>query len=324
MEKVYEREVLTLEFSSASSDEEDRPPPKSANPRVSLSMGASSTGSATSAAKGKGSGRGSSKRKDSSAFDDFFDMSELKATQKKKRVVKSAEAAAATPRKVAAFPVDAAGQPILPLTVGVVTLHETGRIVHDRPTFHNKRYIWPVGFHSSRLYLSAVDAEQQATYHSRILDGGTGPIFDVYADDNPEQRFQSPTPTGAWTAIVKQVNALRGREYANSASGPDFFGLSNPTISMIIENLPEAKRCTQYQRKVYETSISLKVNNKNAGKSSSKRASEQSTSFLESDMDHKDEDDDDDDEHHLTRHNHGDGDDALIDSGNLDFDDEPL
>ena len=183
---------------------------------------------------------------------------------KRKRIVKTAEAAAATPRKVVAFPMDEGGRPILPITVGVVTLHATGTVVHDRPTFHNKRYIWPIGYHSSRPYLSlygeAPEAgtgpqqQPQITYHSRILDGGAGPIFEVVSDEDPHQRYQSSTPTGAWTAVVKAVNAARGRDYANSASGPDFFGLSNPTISMIIENLSGAELCTQYQRKIYETS----------------------------------------------------------------------
>jgi len=179
--------------------------------------------------------------------------------KKPKRTVKSAEAAAATPRKVQNVPLDDIGQPVLPFTIGVVTLNSLGAIVWDRAAYHNKRYIWPVGMHTSRIYQSCLHADRQTIFHSCILDGGPAPLFDVYAEDEPEQHYQSSTPTGAWTAIVKQANAIRGRDYQNSASGPDFFGLSNATISMLIERLPEAERCTSYQRKSYELAQASRI-----------------------------------------------------------------
>lgn len=197
------------------------------------------------------------------------------SSSKRKRIVKSAEAAAATPRRAQTVPYDEHGNPILPITFGVVTLHELGSIVTGRVSFHNKRYIWPVGYHTSRSYLSSANPDSQTVYHSRILDplndpDGvidrasfnavpasegelTGPVFDVTAEDNPTQHFQSTTPTGAWTAVVKHANAVRGKDYTNSASGPDFFGLSNPTIMMLIEKLPGSGECSQYQMKVFET-----------------------------------------------------------------------
>jgi hypothetical protein len=220
MDRMYEREVATLEFTSGSSDEEEAPLP------TKKPMGRTTAWT-------------------------LKDEVDVESATKKKRIVKTAEAAALTPRKVVPVATDEEGHVILPITIGVVTLHEAGQIVHDRPAFHNKRYIWPIGYHSSRPYMSAIDAEAQTVYHSRIVDGGAGPVFDVSADDNPDQHYQSPTPTGAWTAIVKQCNAVRGREYANSASGPDFFGLANPTISMVIEKLPDSEKCVHYQKKVY-------------------------------------------------------------------------
>jgi hypothetical protein len=37
-------------------------------------------------------------------------------------------------------------------------------------------------------------------------------------------------------------------------SGPDYFGLANPTVSMLIERLPNADKCESYTPKKYEVS----------------------------------------------------------------------
>lgn len=227
-----------MEFSSGSSDEEEVGPPVTVK---ATPIGATHPIAGTTFAT---PGIRNAKRE--------AEEHDVHESGKKKRIVKSAEAAAATPRKAMDVPTDEHGRPTLPITVGMVTLYSAG-VIADQPNFHNKRYIWPIGFHSTRPYMSAIDVDAQTVYHSRILDGPNGPIFDVYAEDNPDQHYQSPTPTGAWTAIVKQVNAIRGRDYSNSASGPDFFGLSNPTIGLLIEKLPGSDKCTQYQRKTYET-----------------------------------------------------------------------
>lgn len=154
--------------------------------------------------------------------------------------------------KTLAVEYDASGQPALPLVIGVVTIEALGEIAWDRPAYHNRRYILPVGFHSTRPYLSTVDPNSSTIYHSRILDGGNAPIFQVTADDAPGAVFQAPTSTGAWTAVVRQANQLRSRDISNSASGPDYYGLSNATVSMLIEDLPCSERCLNYQRKKFE------------------------------------------------------------------------
>lgn len=42
------------------------------------------------------------------------------------------------------------GSPKLPQQIGVLTVLSLGTIVTDRPTFHNERYIFPVGYTVSR------------------------------------------------------------------------------------------------------------------------------------------------------------------------------
>jgi len=196
---------------------------------------------------------------------------------KSKRIVKTAEASAALPRKAQSIPVDEHGYPVLPVTCGIVTVHELGQVVSDRQTYHNKRYVWPVGFRSSRQYQSCTDPEGTATYVSEVKDGGAAPIFEVWQepetppeDDVIAPRFQSSTSTGAWTSVFKAAAAVRGKELTNSASGPDFFGFSNNTIQMMIEMLPGVENCLNYQKKNFETGLMAM-----GGKSANGRSSQQ-------------------------------------------------
>jgi hypothetical protein len=174
------------------------------------------------------------------------------AGSKPKRIIKTAEAAAAVPRKVHSVPLDEQGKPILPVTCGIVTVLDLGTVETTRATFHNKRYIWPIGYRSSRQYLSCTDKDSQTTYISAVLDSPAGPLFEVYAEDNPAEKYQSSTSTGVWSTIVKLANSIRGKEYTNSASGPDFYGFSNATIAMMIEMLPGVDLCKNYQKKNFE------------------------------------------------------------------------
>lgn len=162
--------------------------------------------------------------------------------------------ASATDAVLKTIPVeyDSENRPVLPLNVGIVTIEALGEIVFDRPTYHNRRYILPVGFHSTRTYLSTVDPNASTVYHSKILDGGAAPVFQVTADDTPGAVFQAPTSTGAWSAVVRAANQIRSRDYSNSGSGPDYYGLSNATVAMLIEDLPNSDRCINYQRKRFE------------------------------------------------------------------------
>src|SRR5207302_7217397 len=76
--------------------------------------------------------------------------------------------------------------------------------------------------------------------------------FEDVADDNPSQVYQAQTSTSAWSSVVRAANAIRNREYTNSASGPDYFGLSNATVAMLIERLPNSDKCFNYQFKKFE------------------------------------------------------------------------
>ncbi|KAK9763278.1 hypothetical protein K7432_010189 [Basidiobolus ranarum] len=149
-------------------------------------------------------------------------------------------------RRVQDLPRNADGHYTLPVQVGVLTVIDLGTIECERSTFHNERYIWPVGYTVQRSYASMIDPDSQTTYVCRISDSDDGPKFHIEPEDQPDSPIIANTATGAWTTVVRAVNAIRKREHSNSASGPDYFGFSHPTIAKMIQDMPDADKCKQY------------------------------------------------------------------------------
>ncbi|KZV73190.1 hypothetical protein PENSPDRAFT_649101 [Peniophora sp. CONT] len=142
-------------------------------------------------------------------------------------------------------PRDPHGAPVLPLNVGIMTVISLGTVCL-REHFHTERYIFPIGYEVTRRYLSARDPHSEVVYHCKILNGETGPNFQIIADDQPEKPIVAGTPTGAWSVVVRAANHIRNRAHSNSVSGPDFFGLGQNTIKHLIQQLPDADRLKDY------------------------------------------------------------------------------
>ncbi|KAG6336886.1 hypothetical protein ID866_2212 [Astraeus odoratus] len=142
-------------------------------------------------------------------------------------------------------PRDEEGFPLLPLTVGIMTVLNLGEVCM-REHFHTERYIFPVGYEVTRRYHSTMDPNADVVYHCSILDGGDGPKFKIVAADVPNKPVIAGTATGAWSHIVKRANSIRNRQHSNSVSGPDFFGLGQNTIKHLIQGLPGADRLRDY------------------------------------------------------------------------------
>lgn len=153
----------------------------------------------------------------------------------------------AVKRKVQPIAVDPKGKPIFPIVLGGLTVHSLGEIVHDRPGFHSERYIWPIGYCSSRSYPSMMNPEDKCIYTCKILDGGFGPQFEMCPEDDPDHPIIASSATACHCVVLKAVNKARGRDASNTGSGPEFFGFSHPTIQYLIQSLPGARKCTKYQ-----------------------------------------------------------------------------
>ncbi|KAF9149474.1 hypothetical protein BG015_008733 [Linnemannia schmuckeri] len=176
------------------------------------------------------------------------------ATQKPKRVhqTNKQRPGLAKARKVQIVEKDDQGNVKLPVTVGIITILNIGHVVYDREAFHNDRYIWPVGYKMSRSYNSMIDPTTHTTYTCSVIDDGEAPKFQIDAEDQPGKPIIAGTATGAWTHIVKTANAIRKRDHSNSASGPDYFGFSNATIAKMIQDLPNAEKCSTYVMQQFE------------------------------------------------------------------------
>ncbi|EED78631.1 predicted protein [Postia placenta Mad-698-R] len=94
-------------------------------------------------------------------------------------------------------PRDAKGSPILPLNVGIMTVHRLGEVC-TREHFHTERYIFPIGYEVTRRYASTIDMRAEVQYTCTILDGGDGPKFRIIAADQPDKPIVAGTATGAW------------------------------------------------------------------------------------------------------------------------------
>jgi len=130
-------------------------------------------------------------------------------------------------------------EPVLPITIGVLHVHALGRVIWRNPAFHNDRYIWPVGFRSSRSYSSVIDPYAKCLYHCEIRDDQGEPVFVVTPQDDPDHPAIAASASAAWTAILKRVNSMKtaatGRRLFTAVSGPEYFGYSNATIAQLIQ-----------------------------------------------------------------------------------------
>ncbi|KAI7893768.1 F/Y-rich N-terminus-domain-containing protein [Mucor mucedo] len=146
---------------------------------------------------------------------------------------------------------DNTGAYILPVEIDSWTVVDLGTVIYERPAYHNQRYIYPANYTVRKWYRSMVDPKSDTQYTCRILENGREPKFEVTADDCP-MTYSGPTPTTVWTIIVRRAFAIRNQEYGHNPVGPDFFGLRKNTIAKMIQDLPNASKCSQYVWQTFE------------------------------------------------------------------------
>eukprot|EP00771_Trimastix_marina_P002012 gnl/Trimastix_PCT/3121.p1 GENE.gnl/Trimastix_PCT/3121~~gnl/Trimastix_PCT/3121.p1 ORF type:complete len:953 (+),score=160.26 gnl/Trimastix_PCT/3121:57-2915(+) len=138
----------------------------------------------------------------------------------------------------------------MPLTVSqTVTLLNLGTVVYDRPGFHNHTHIFPAGFRTVKKFYSA-SSNAMADYTNEIIDtGDDAPVFRVTSSENPAVVVEGSSPSGVWKSVREHINAGQNdRQKSKSCfvNGPQYFGLSHPTVQKLIEQLPNSDRCLRY------------------------------------------------------------------------------
>jgi hypothetical protein len=82
-----------------------------------------------------------------------------------------------------------------------------GRIVTDRPGWHNARYIYPAGYKTSRLYTSPLNPNEKMIWYRQIIDDGQDvPLFSVPASGDETATFTGQTPTAPWARALKELS----------------------------------------------------------------------------------------------------------------------
>lgn len=155
-------------------------------------------------------------------------------------------------KKVLSIHLNDLGVPLFPITLGTLTVYDLGEVVSDRPGFHSERYIWPVGYCSTRLYPSMLDPDRRIQYFCYIKDGGSDPLFEIIAEDEPETQITAVTATACHCIVLKRLNKARGKDATNTGSGPEFFGFSHSSIQYLIQCLPGADKCERYNSVKFE------------------------------------------------------------------------
>ena len=153
------------------------------------------------------------------------------------------------------------GSPVLPFQItNSLILVSLGEIVQDNENYYSTRYIYPVGFETHHLYTSYDNPDEKAWYRSTIENDGDSPVFRVEMIDNPKVYGFGKTPSAPWLYIVRIIEK-RKRQFGKNGnrsltiSGPEYFGLTSPLISYLIQQLSGADEIEDAQK------IKLKTTN---------------------------------------------------------------
>ena len=92
-----------------------------------------------------------------------------------------------------------------------------------------------------------MNPSKRAFYTCEIIDGASKPQFKVTCSEDNENPIIRDSPTGCWIVICNRVNELQAvKRQQVTISGPDRYGLSDPKVVKLIEDLENANKCCKY------------------------------------------------------------------------------
>ncbi|XP_018327394.1 transforming growth factor beta regulator 1 [Agrilus planipennis] len=181
--------------------------------------------------------------------------------QKDKRVqimksVKSKKTSAKVRKKlVQPIPLDISGRPVFPIELGSLTLHCLGEIIPDKLEFHCEEAIFPVGYVSTRIYGNFKDPLKKCIYTCKISESNGFPRFEISTDNDNSMSIVGGTADICHSLLLQQINdCLSLNVVSTRPRGKDFFGLTHPVVSNLIQSSPGARRCVNYKWTKFEVS----------------------------------------------------------------------
>eukprot|EP01133_Synstelium_polycarpum_P015724 gene15724-18683_t len=142
--------------------------------------------------------------------------------------------------------------------IGTLRILSIGHIESDVETFHNELFIYPVGYHAIRSYWSLFDGTKRIDYLCLIENKNDMPFYtisplewpDTITDaEKKEYVLAGPSIGLLWFRFMSHLSALKkAKPFIIKAEV--FFGLTDTTVTTLIENIPETIRCKRYERKL--------------------------------------------------------------------------
>ncbi|XP_047316083.1 putative lysine-specific demethylase JMJ16 isoform X2 [Impatiens glandulifera] len=121
-------------------------------------------------------------------------------------------------------------------------------VVQNGKLWCDSRAIFPKGFRSRVMYISALDPTNKCYYVSEILDSGRGsPLFMVSLEESPSDVFVHVSVAKCWDMVREKVNQEITRQHKlgtinlpplqppGSLDGFEMFGFSSPAIVQVIQ-----------------------------------------------------------------------------------------
>jgi hypothetical protein len=129
-------------------------------------------------------------------------------------------------------------------------------IVSTNPNYHSEHNLFPIGFRSVRLYNSIFKKGVKCEYLNEILEGQDNkPLYRVTCSEDANNPIVRDSSTGCWVHICQKVNQLQDHKKEKvTISGTERFGLLEPNINKLLEDLANSDMCYKYTFK-YRNSI---------------------------------------------------------------------
>ncbi|KAJ1476751.1 F/Y rich C-terminus-domain-containing protein [Baffinella frigidus] len=147
--------------------------------------------------------------------------------------------------------------PKLPMTCGEVVVHDFGKVEPHKSGYHDEEFIYPVGFRSSRKYLSVVNPAAKCLYYSEVVEGPDGePIFRVTCEQDKSEPIEDKSADAVWSVVLERITSLTRRSSRAGAMpssanrGAEMYGLTFDKARKAIMDLPGATECSKLRANI--------------------------------------------------------------------------
>ena len=168
-------------------------------------------------------------------------------------------------RRVEEVPYDSNGNVLMPILLGPsLSVLSLGTVVPEHAAYHASNTIYPVGYRAIRMFQSlhapvmpgtTATGGKRVAYTCCVLSNGAAPYFVLVPHDAPDHPITGPSPTSVWSYVVQTCAQRRGVTTHDpetgkaivNVSGPEYFGLSNPTILRLLQRMPGSTDLVNYK-----------------------------------------------------------------------------